>query len=83
MAKTLTQKVIGCTVRELRQGLNMSTTILARKVGISQPQVSRLENGHQGFRSGTLVKLARALKVPSFRLLMTEEEWEQYSGLHA
>ena len=51
---------------------------LGKKVGISQAQVSRLENGQQGFRSGTLVKLARALKVPPFRLFMTEKEWRKW-----
>ena len=59
----------------------MSTTALAAKVGISQAQVSRLENGQQGFRSGTLVKLAKALKVSPFRLLMTDVEWGKWARL--
>ena len=82
-AKQLTQKDIGRTVRERRQELNMSTSVLARKAEISQPQISRLENGQQGFRSGTLVKIAKALKVPPFRFFMTEAEWKKYSGLRA
>ena len=71
-------KDIGATVRAIRTELEMTTTALAKRVGISQAQVSRLENGQQGFRSGTLVKLAKALKVPPFRLFMTEKEWAKW-----
>ena len=72
-------KDIGATVRELRTQLSITTTGLAKKVGISQAQISRLENGQQGFRSGTLVKIAKALKVPPFRLFMTDKEWAKWS----
>ncbi|MHC4198473.1 MAG: helix-turn-helix domain-containing protein [Planctomycetota bacterium] len=71
-------KDIGLTVKALRTELGMTTTDLAKKVGISQAQISRLENGQQGFRSGTLVKIAKALKVPPFRLFMTDKEWAKW-----
>jgi transcriptional regulator with XRE-family HTH domain len=71
-------KDIGLTVKGLRTELGMTTTDLAKKVGISQAQISRLENGQQGFRSGTLVKIAKALKVPPFRLFMTDKEWAKW-----
>ena len=71
-------KDIGSTVKDLRTELGMTTTDLAKKVGISQAQISRLENGQQGFRSGTLVKIAKALKVPPFRLFMTDKEWAKW-----
>ena len=58
----LTQ-LIARRVREVRTGRQMTTTYLGRKVGVSQAQISRLENGQQGFRSGTLEKIAKALKV--------------------
>ena len=73
-------KDIGSTVKKLRAGLGMTTTELAKKVGISQAQISRLENGQQGFRSGTLVKIAKTLRVPPFRLFMTDKEWTKWSG---
>ncbi len=41
-------------------------------------QVSRLENGQQGFRSDTLTKIAKALKALPFRLLMTDKEWAKW-----
>jgi transcriptional regulator with XRE-family HTH domain len=65
---------IGRTVRELRTKRGLTTTVLAKKVGISQAQVSRLENDEQGFRSGTLVKIASALGVKPWFLFMTEDE---------
>ena len=74
----MTSKDIGATVRVIRKELGITTTQLGKKVGISQAQISRLENGQQGFRSGTLVKIAKVLKVPPFRLFMTEKEWQKW-----
>ena len=69
---------IGATVRTLRYAKGITTTALAKRVGISQAQISRLETGKQGFRSGTLVKVAKAVGVKPFRLFMTESEWAKY-----
>ena len=71
-------KMIGAIVRGRRAELNMTTTALAEKVDISQAQISRLENGQQGFRSDTLSRIAKALKVPAFRLFMTDAEWKRW-----
>jgi len=57
------QKSIGKKVRELRSRMGLTTVTLAKKVGLSQAQVSRLENGLQGFRSATLLKFCRVLDV--------------------
>ncbi len=57
------REAIGRKVCELRDSQNMTTTALAKKAGISQAQVSRLENGLQGFRSDTLLDIALALGV--------------------
>ncbi len=69
---------IGARVRALREESGLTGTRLAEKVGICGAQISRLENGRQGFRSGTLVRIAKALKVPPFRLLMTDREWARW-----
>ena len=71
-------KEIGATVRKLRTELGKTTTDLAGKVGVSQAQISRLENGQQGFRSETLAKIAKALDIPPFRLFMTEKDWAKW-----
>ncbi|HOX06129.1 MAG TPA: helix-turn-helix transcriptional regulator [Planctomycetota bacterium] len=68
------QKSIGQKVRELRARMGLTTVTLARKVRLSQAQVSRLENGLQGFRSATLAKFAKALDVPPIYFFVEGEE---------
>jgi transcriptional regulator with XRE-family HTH domain len=55
---------IGRVVKEIRESIGMSMIRFARKVGISQAQVSRLEDGQQGFRTHTMQKIAIALDTP-------------------
>jgi len=74
----MTNRDIGARVKAVRQDRKMTTTDLARRVGISQAQISRLENGLQGFRSGTLIKIAKALGKPPFYFMMNDEQWEAY-----
>jgi len=57
------REAIGRKVQELRKARNLASTKLAKKVGISQAQISRLENGLQGLRSDTLLEIALALGV--------------------
>jgi len=71
-------QAIGATVRNLRTELGLTTTALAGKIGVSQAQVSRLEMGEQGFRSDVIARMAKALKVPAFRLFMTDAEWKRW-----
>jgi len=56
-----TQQAIGLAIAKRREELGLTTTELAVRLGISQAQVSRLENGKQGFRSSTLARIANAL----------------------
>jgi ribosome-binding protein aMBF1 (putative translation factor) len=65
---------IGGTVRHFRTQAGMSTTDLAKKSGVSQAQISRLENNQQGFRSSTLMTIAKAINVRPWVLFMTEIE---------
>ena len=74
----MTNRDIGARVQGLRQELGMTTTRLAERIGISQAQVSRLENGLQGFRSTTLMKIAKALGKEPFYFLMTDAQWKAY-----
>ncbi len=75
---------IGLRVTRLREARKLSTVKLGQKVGISQAQISRLENGKQGFRSSTLMKIAESLGAPPFYFLMDDGEWETYqAGLAA
>ena len=65
---------IGLKITRLRNKLNLTTTELAKMVGISQAQISRLENGKQGFRSATLTKIAKALNVKPVYFFMEGSE---------
>ncbi len=59
----LNNVAIGKKVRDLRSKLGLTTITFGKKVGLSQAQVSRLENGLQGFRSATMLRFARVLEV--------------------
>lgn len=65
---------IGRRVAEIRKKVGMKQMELARRSDLSQGQVSRIERGHQGMRSETLLRIARALGVPPHELLMKREE---------
>jgi len=70
----MNQKEIGLKIRDLRSKMGLTTVTLAKKVKLSQAQVSRLENGLQGFRSATLLKFAKALNVPPIYFFVEGEE---------
>ncbi len=48
---------------ERRNKLHMSQAQLARKVGLKQPAICRLETGHCNTTLNTLIKVARALDL--------------------
>jgi len=75
----VTEKQIGLRMNKLREQQGLTTTALAERAGISQAQISRLENGKQGFRSSTLVKIAQALGVRPVHF-WTEDEGEAAYG---
>ena len=62
-------RLIGLKMGQLREKKGLTTTHLAKMVGISQAQISRLENGLQGFRSDTLLAIGMALNVSPAELL--------------
>ncbi len=74
----MTSRDIGLRMTRLRDLRKLTTAALAHKVGMSQAQISRLENGRQGFRSATLIRVAGALGAPPFYLYMKDDEWETY-----
>jgi transcriptional regulator with XRE-family HTH domain len=71
---TMEATEIGRRVAEIRKKVGMKQMELARRSDLSQGQVSRIERGHQGMRSETLLRIARALGVPPHELLMKREE---------
>lgn len=69
----MNNRSIGLQVSRLRKERNLSSTELARRCDLSQPQISRLENGKQGFRSATLARIAAALGVTPAYFFAAEE----------
>jgi transcriptional regulator with XRE-family HTH domain len=61
-------------MKNTRERLGITTTDLAEIIGMSQAQISRLENGKQGFRSATLHKIADALKVKAVFLINGDQK---------
>lgn len=54
---------LAARLRHLRKARGFTTTTLAKAVGLSQAQISRIETGAQGIRSAVLLRLAKALRV--------------------
>jgi len=70
----MNQKSIGKKIRELRFKMGLTGVMLAKKVRMSQAQVSRLENGLQGFRSATLIRFSKVLGVPPVYFFVEGED---------
>ena len=65
---------IGTKLHRLRKKLGYTTTTLAKRVKVSQAQISRLENGKQGFRSATLTRISKALGVKPVYFFLEEKD---------
>jgi transcriptional regulator with XRE-family HTH domain len=73
----MNNRTIGLKVARLRKEQELTSAQLAERCGLSQPQISRLENGKQGFRSATLGRIAAALGVTPGYFFDGEEEQVQ------
>ena len=62
---TLLDRHLGQRVRLRREMLGADAKLIARMVGLDEPQMSRLERGDVPFDAGLLYKLARILEVPN------------------
>jgi len=59
---------IGERLRKLRESKNLSQGDIEKRTGLLRCYTSRAENGHTVPNLDTLVKYARALEVPLYRL---------------
>jgi transcriptional regulator with XRE-family HTH domain len=50
------------SLRRVREEAGLNQTAMAKKLGISQPTLNRLENASQNVTLGTLGQLCRALR---------------------
>src|SRR5215203_5250760 len=60
---------IGRRVREVREELGMQRTVLARRVGVAENTIYRIETGERTPSVGLLEKLARELRTEPAELL--------------
>jgi transcriptional regulator with XRE-family HTH domain len=65
---------LGRKLCELRHALGFSGPELCKKLEINQPQLSRLENGLQGFRDETLKSFCDVLGVPPIYFFVENQE---------
>lgn len=60
--------LIGKRIYQLRKYRNLTQLDIEVACGISNADISRIENGKQNFEIITLIKIANALKVALFEL---------------
>jgi Predicted transcriptional regulators len=63
---------VGARIRALRRGLGLSQVQLAERIGMDHRTISRLENGYRNTGIDELVRIARGLDVPPWRLFRDE-----------
>ena len=71
---------VGDAIRKVRLERGLTQALLGKMAGITASVVSRIEMGRIGLRQEAGQNLARALRVPVFRLFMTDKEWAKWSG---
>jgi|SRR5882724_1447246 len=63
--------IIGDRLRALRDEKNLSQGDIEKRTGLLRCYISRVENGHTVPAIETLEKMARALEIPMYQLLMS------------
>jgi len=63
-------------IRELRKRVGLTQTDMADRLGISQPQFARLENGKNEITMSQLRKVASILGVKPYELFLIGEQPE-------
>jgi transcriptional regulator with XRE-family HTH domain len=66
--------LIAGNIRKIRRERGLTVEVLAKKVGVSQPHMTRLELGRCQCVPDVLSRIAKVLKVPPWFLLMSEDE---------
>ncbi len=74
------RRIVGRRIRELRKSKGLTTTALARMAGISQSQLSKLENGKSALSIPALTRLCRIFSRPLSYLFQKEEEIPRVLG---
>ena len=59
-------------IKEIRKKLNITQTELAKRLGISQGAIQKLETGERGLDTDWMIKISKALNVEPWELLPKE-----------
>lgn len=90
ISPTVRRRRLGSEIKRLRDAVRMSGGTLAKKIGISQPQLSRVENARGRLTAAQLDKLIKAFgvderKAEEMHTLRRDGDvlgwWEQYSDV--
>jgi transcriptional regulator with XRE-family HTH domain len=90
ISPTVRRRRLGSEIKRLRDGARMSGGTLAKKIGTSQPQLSRVENARGQLTAAQLDKLIKIFnvderKAEEMRTLRRDGDvlgwWEQYSDV--
>jgi len=65
-------------IQEARIERDWTCVDFAKRIGMSQAQISRLENGEQGFRSDVLQRIAKAFGVPVIVYFGADQDAKQW-----
>ncbi len=74
---------LGERLKSLRTERGISQGEIERRTGLLRSYLSHLENGHTVPSVETLVKIARALQLPLYRLFCDGEQPPTFSSLSA
>jgi TRAP-type C4-dicarboxylate transport system substrate-binding protein len=74
------QRRVGGRVRELRLAAGLTAVALAQRAGISQGQLSKIENGKAALSSKVLAALCRVLERPVGYLFQSRDEMPRVLG---
>ncbi|MGH3874342.1 MAG: helix-turn-helix domain-containing protein [Pseudonocardiaceae bacterium] len=90
ISPTVRRRRLGSEIKQLRDAVRMSGATLAKKIGTSQPQLSRVENARGKLTAAQLEKLIKVFavterKADELRTLRRDGDvlgwWEQYSDV--
>jgi transcriptional regulator with XRE-family HTH domain len=59
----------GAILRQIRTDKGLTLLELEVRTGINEGDISKIENGRKNFAFTTLVKLAKGLEIPVYKLL--------------
>jgi transcriptional regulator with XRE-family HTH domain len=74
------QRRVGARVRELRQAAGITAMVLAGQAGLSQGQLSKIENGKAKLSVKTLARLCRIFDRPVGHLFQSFDEMPRVLG---